>query len=489
MSHEIRTPLNAVLGLARIGHRDAAGHHSQATFGRILDAGELLLGIINDILDFSKIDAAKLVIERVAFSLAEVMERAVELIARRAQDKGLEFRVEMAPDLPAGCLGDPLRLTQILGNLLSNAVNFTERGGVTLSVSRHDERLVFRVVDTGIGMTVEQQARVFRAFEQADTSAARRFGGTGLGLAITRRLVDLMEGDMSLESTPGRGSIFEVRIPFAETEAPTHVARPEANGARLAGLSILAADDNEVNRMVLEDLLRHEGAAVSLVENGAQAVEQVRRCGPDAYHAVLMDIQMPEMDGYEAARRIRASAPDLPVIGLTAHALAEERQRCIAAGMVEHVSKPIDLDALVAAILKHARQGAGEPGSTPGAAAAPAAPSSADIIDWAALLERFRGRRDFVDRVMATVRSSHGGTPDSLRMAVENADLERIGFIAHTVKGMAGTLVAPRIMELAARTEAAASEARPEASGLALELADALDGLLALVVELAPSAA
>ena len=473
MSHEIRTPLNAVLGLAQVGLRDSGGSGRPGeTFARILDSGQLLLGLINDILDVSKLEAGKLTLERVPVRLGKVIDRAVAVIAARAYEKGLEFVVEESPELPAVCVGDPLRMSQVLINLLSNAVKFTHAGRITLTAKRKNRQLLFRVTDAGIGMPPEQVARLWDAFEQADGSTTRRFGGTGLGLTISRRLVELMGGVIRVESRPGQGSTFEVLLPLqeeapgtsppvvhgmtvalarlAETESKALAASLAARGAkpaavpveeifrtsadlavvccgslrdtaiagaamaaveegrrvavvctpgqddripaalrnrvhilerplrirhllealtaapatpppatppgrRLAGYSILVAEDNELNRLVIEDMLTGEGARVECVENGRLAVEKAT--APDAvcYDVVLMDVQMPEMDGYEATRHIRERAPGLPVIGVTAHALPEEHARCRAAGMVESLVKPVETDKLVSVIQRHAR--------------------------------------------------------------------------------------------------------------------------------------
>ncbi|MDP2792520.1 MAG: ATP-binding protein [Sulfurisoma sp.] len=362
MSHEIRTPLNGVLNLALIGQRDHAGSDASVIFWRIHQAGRHLLSVVNDILDFSRIEAGKLKVERIAIGLDGVIDRAVEFATAQAKDKGIHFRLHKAADLPAGCLGDPVRLTQILFNLLDNAVKFCDRGGVTLTVGRgvepNGEQLLFEIVDTGIGMNEEQIGRLFNAFEQADGSTTRRFGGSGLGLAICKRLVDLMGGAIRVDSTPDTGSRFTVRLPLteaAEPAAPADSTAP-AGGSRLGGMVVLAADDDAVNRLVLEDLLSNEGAVYTFVENGQLAVEQVERAGRDAWDIVLMDIQMPVMDGHAAALRLREIAPGLPIVGLTAHAMETERDKCLASGMVEHIGKPFDPDVLVAVILRHARR-------------------------------------------------------------------------------------------------------------------------------------
>ena len=360
MSHEIRTPLNGVLGFAEIGFRNAyEGEKAQAAFAKIRSSGTRLLGVINDVLDFSKVEAGKMTIEQTEVSLAETIDHAVELVADRAKAKRIDLHVELAPNLPQSCMSDPLRMGQILLNLLSNAVKFTEQGSVRLLASREDEQLVFTVTDTGIGIDEDQQEQLFNPFQQADGSTTRKFGGTGLGLAICKRLLELMGGNVSVESALGVGSTFRVRLPYVESTGPLRQVQPGPVHAAhtvakpLAGLSILVAEDDTINQMVLEENLSHDGARVVLVSNGREAVERILRDGGAAYDIVLMDIQMPEMDGYEATRRIRALTPNLPIIGQTAHALDEERERCLAAGMVGHIAKPIEPEALVKLVRQH----------------------------------------------------------------------------------------------------------------------------------------
>ncbi len=367
MSHEIRTPLNGVLGLAQVGFRGNEGRKAQHTFGRILESGRLLLGVVNDILDFSKIEAGRMEVERVPVNLHGLLRQALALHGERASAKGIALTLEKAPHFPTACLGDPLRLAQVLGNLLSNAVKFTESGQVILRAALEPEdgreTLVFRVTDTGIGMDPNQIGRLFTPFEQADGSTTRRFGGTGLGLAISRSMAQLMGGEIRVHSQIGQGSRFELRLPFQAPAAGEMAAGKMATGKNaahpkgtsLAGLTLLAAEDNDVNRLVLEEMLATEGARLDLVENGRLAVERVLAVGPDYYDLILMDVQMPEMDGMEATRRIRELAPRLPIIGQTAHALPEERERCLEAGMVDHVAKPLEQDELIAAILRHAK--------------------------------------------------------------------------------------------------------------------------------------
>ncbi|HLO62013.1 MAG TPA: ATP-binding protein [Azonexus sp.] len=360
MSHEIRTPLNGVLGFADIGYRHYQDSEKARTaFAKILASGKRLLGVINDVLDFSKIEAGKLSIEQTEVHLREVVDHAVELVRDRADSKHLALHVEQAPDLPERCLGDPLRIGQVLLNLLSNAIKFTEHGGVTLALSCAAGQLHFRVTDSGIGMSEAQLGELFTPFQQADASASRKFGGTGLGLAISKRIAELMQGTIMVSSQPGIGTTVDFSLPYRPCHGsdPRPPVEPATTGTRLhrplSGISILVAEDEEINRMVLEANLTEDGARVVLVGNGREAVERVVRDGADAYDVVLMDIQMPDMDGYEATRQIRALAPQLPIIAQTAHAFSEERDKCRAAGMVGHLAKPIDADALVQLLRQH----------------------------------------------------------------------------------------------------------------------------------------
>ena len=356
MSHEIRTPLNGVLGFAQIGRRNVENvDKARNAFDKILSSGKLLVGVIDEILDFSKIEAGKIHIEQQPLSLVLVVDHAIELVAERARSKGLQLHIERAPDLPASCLGDQLRLTQVLLNLLSNAVKFTEHGSVTLSIARQGNQLAFTVADTGIGMNANQLALIFNPFQQADGSTTRRFGGTGLGLAISKRLVELMNGEIRAESTPGVGSRFEFRLPFAAAPAVAVDIKHETakREQQLAGISVLVAEDDAINQMVMVENLIAEGARVTVVGNGLEAIERVQQGGPEAFDIVLMDIQMPLMDGYAATQRLRVLAPKLPIIGQTAHASAEERDKCLAAGMVAHIAKPIDPDQLAALVRRH----------------------------------------------------------------------------------------------------------------------------------------
>lgn len=362
MSHEIRTPLNGVLGMAHIGLRSSlANSRAHEAFQKIIGSGTLLLGIINDILDLSKMDAGMLKIESTQVDLPAMLGEMLELMRERATDKGIRLESRPAASLPPNCLSDPLRLRQILLNLLSNAIKFTESGQVVLEMGLDESQhqLLIRVSDTGIGITEQQLKSIFNPFEQGDNSTTRQFGGTGLGLTITQRLVKLMGGTIGVDSTPGRGSTFEVRLPYRASpqDAPRTLRGiaelPGDNRKPLAGIRVLIAEDNEINQEILRENLNDDGASIVMVNDGQQAVDSVRQSQPGSFDIVLMDIQMPVLNGYDAARQIAALAPGLPIIGQTAHALPQDRESCLASGMVDHIAKPIDPAALTGLILRH----------------------------------------------------------------------------------------------------------------------------------------
>ena len=354
MSHEIRTPLNGILGFAEIGLRSYANpEQAKNAFEKILFSSKRLLVVVNDVLDFSKIEAGKLCIVERETNLAEVIERSVDLVRERAAQKRLSLFVTQDPDLPATCLSDPARLGQILLNLLTNAVKFTEQGEVRLHVEKIAGDIVFTLTDTGIGIEPSALDLLFNPFQQADGSLTRRFDGSGLGLAICKRLLELMSGSIHAESVPKRGSTFVFCIPYIESPTrpespqptPLPAQQPPAQKS-LCGLRILVAEDDATSQLVLEHNLSEDGASVTMVSNGQDAVRRIENDGPAAYDVILMDIQMPYMDGFEATHHIRRLAPKLPIIGQTAHAFREERERCLAAGMVDHIAKPIDPNQL-----------------------------------------------------------------------------------------------------------------------------------------------
>ena len=381
MSHELRTPMHGVLGLTRMLQAAPLDAVNQNRLSLVEKSGQHLLAIINDILDFSRIEAGRLPIEPQAFDLAELVIEVAELTSVTARDKGLTLRTVI--DLPYPCLlmGDPARIRQILVNLIGNAIKFTDTGRITVRVARQlapddsaTHLYVLQVEDTGIGMTPENSAHIFEPFHQIDNALDKRFGGTGLGLTITRELCHAMHGDISCHSEPGRGSIFEVILPLppatldatasgplARKAAPgAPGTRPPATGEALLRGHVLLAEDNEVNAMVVEALLTRLGLTVEVLGDGQAVVDRVcaDRHRPDL---ILMDCQMPSLDGFEATKHIRwheriKGLPRLPVVALTASALAEDSARCLAAGMDAHLPKPFHDDQLLAVLQAYLQQ-------------------------------------------------------------------------------------------------------------------------------------
>ena len=358
MSHEIRTPMNAVLGLAQLLEDEPLTEDQLQMVHRINTAGRSLLSIINDILDFSKIEAGQLSVEQRPFKLTELLSHIDNLMGPAAQSKGLTLRLQDDASIAGRLSGDALRIEQVLINLVGNALKFTEQGGVTIrvapvTVTESSARLRFDIQDTGIGMSPDAVTRLFQPFTQADSGIARRFGGTGLGLSISKRLVELMGGEIGVTSTPYVGSTFWFELPFdrlADEEKPAS-SSPEVKGPRLRGLRLLVVDDSQINLYLAERVLKREGAEVTMMKDGQQALDALR-ANPQGYDLVLMDIQMPVMDGLTATRAIREELGlvKLPVIALTAGVMAGEKQNALDAGVNDFLPKPMDLDLMATMI-------------------------------------------------------------------------------------------------------------------------------------------
>lgn len=598
VSHELRTPLNTMFGLAQIGLKESAGSACAGTFRQILESGQHLLSLIDEVLDFSKIEAGKMHLHLGVVDIGRLIEQVLGVTALRACSKGIRLVIDESIDVPAQTLGDAKRLTQILVNLITNAIKFTDQGEVRLALSRQGSRLHFTVSDTGMGIPPERLAELFQPFVQVhDAQSTQASGagnaGTGLGLAICKRLVELMGGDIEVRSERGRGTSFCVSLPLQEAApadwtalsdlvligfpegereallnllkqrgCPTcwsdclpgtrpraatlllhqralssqtaaslnelqacgqplvvHVPdvggrpvgqdgtplsmdtillsgplsplrllhalthRPHQQGRtgqrRLTGLRLLAAEDNPVNRLILGQMLEAEGAAIEFAFDGAQAVERIAT-GPANIDLVLCDIQMPVMDGNEATRRIRGLSPNLPIIGLTAHAFSQAREEALSAGMVDYITKPYMLDTLVQAVLRHVSRPPESPmnvvpPSTPSAAPGRSTPEA----DWVSMQQHFAPQPGVLTALVSVARQTLPGVADQLRQALQADDLTRLAKVAHEIKGIALNLRTPGMTDLATQTQDQARQATPQSSELGQRLSAHLQGFLA----------
>ena len=468
MSHEIRTPMNAIVGLGQLLLKTGLNAHQRDYQQKVLAASDMLLALINDILDYSRIEAGRLQIEAIDFDLEQVLQGVSDQLALRAQQKGLALRFVTGAGVPRRLRGDPLRLSQVLVNLCNNAVKFTESGEVVVQTELREQQgdravLEFCVRDTGMGIPADRLAQLFTPFTQVDGSITRRFGGSGLGLAICHQLVELMGGTIAVQSQEGAGSQFSFTLPLAP--AAPEPARSASHGDAVAqgdhsllrGRRVLLVDDVELNRTVALAFLEETGVQVETAIDGHDAVTKIQTAPPHHYDLVLMDIQMPEMDGLTATRTIRQEARfnHLPIIAMTAHAMEGDRQRSLDAGMQDHLTKPIHLEALYAALLRWIAPRTGASTGTPAHSSVPSAATTIPVlpgIDTAAGLAHCLGRPDLYLRILDNFVREFADSAPRIQAALTSGpphDWPTARRIAHSLKSAAATLGAATLADAA----------------------------------------
>ena len=479
MSHEIRTPLNGIIGMSELLGGTDLSRKQRDYLSLLKSSGKALMFLINDILDFSKIEAGKLDLEEIPFTLDQVIAEVAQISTDQIKDKKIDLVVSIDKSIPQSLTGDPLRLRQVLVNLISNAVKFTEKGSIQIiaearQIETDRTEVLFRIADTGIGIDPDNQKKLFTAFTQADGSTTRRFGGTGLGLAISKRIVNMMYGNIWLESELGRGSTFSFTVSFknlADTAAldqDTRAGSYQPEAAEFKDIKLLIVEDSLINQRVAVEILKAAGVHVQTALNGKEALVKLENMDFDI---ILMDVQMPEIDGLEATRIIRdkLKLSHMPIIAMTAHAMKGDRQKCLAAGMNDYVSKPIDPKQLFNALRRNLDIDTGDSRSVPpldntaihNSEEMPPVP--AEVLNVQEGLERLGGDLQLYLAIIEEFMSQHAESCSQFKALIADGDYEEAARVAHTLKGASGSIAAVKVAELSEGIEQACLHQDPEA--------------------------
>lgn len=486
MSHEIRTPLNAIIGMADVLSASSLTPDQQKSVDVFQRNGVGLLTLINDILDLSKVESGRIDLESIAFDLRDVVARAMEVVEGRVNAKGLALHRSIAPDVPNYLIGDPNRLRQIIINLLGNSIKFTETGGLEVEVTLEKRGagtparsvgtpahasnkalfLLFAIRDTGIGIPADKLSSIFESFTQVDASTTRKYGGTGLGLTISKRLVELMGGCIWVESTLGVGSTFYFTAAFGIQESPTETLQPKATvedlESRLAGARILLADDSDDNRYLIQSYLKRTQTVIDIAENGAIAVEKAKA---SRYDVILMDVEMPVMDGAEATAEIRKHDTSTPILALTAHAFAEMTARSLEAGFTAVLTKPIRKVTLLESLTTHAPRNTGDP-------------VAGGFTQRGALPRVFIPIEPGLEDVVPSYLEKRRADVATYRAALAVSDFDSIKKLAHKMKGTGAGYGFQALTDLGSTLERAAIDGNgPQVSQSLDDLALYLDSI------------